>query len=56
MDASKDARPKFRPQQGSSEDGPDPFCEKNYLCFAKMNFIFGWVPYTSYSNHMSIML
>ena len=35
MDASKDARPKFRPQQGSSEDGPDPFCEKTIYVLLK---------------------
>ena len=59
MDAIRKATDQYRlpRMQGSSYDGPDPFREKAVLkCFAKMDLIFGWAPYTSYSNLISIML
>ena len=40
----------------SLRDGPDPFCEKTIYVLQKKDFIFGWAPYKSYSNLMSIML
>ena len=36
--------------------GPIHFVKKTINVLQKMDFIFGWAPYTSYSNLMSIML
>ena len=32
----------------NKSENATPFCEKNYYCSAKMDFIFNWAPYISY--------